>query len=350
MTFLWAGLALGALWLGALLLAGCSRNETPASVVLYTSVDEPYARAIVEEFTRQTGIAVRLVTDTEATKSVGLAERLRAEKDRPKADVFWSNEPFHTIALADEGVLERFTSPRLAELADQFKDPQGRWAASGYRLRVIAVSPEAASTVTSIEDLTDPRLSGKVAIARPVAGTTAGHVAALYVLWGSEKADAYFKALRDNGIKVVGGNGPAALAVGQGDVVASLTDNDDVSAVASEGGKLSMVVPDQDGMGTLAVPTTVGLVRGAANPASAARLIDHLLSAQTQNMLVERGFLQGALGGQDAVALMNVDYTDVARAMPGASRRALMILEGRSGELPEVVLPGGPGEADASGR
>src|SRR4051812_34866057 len=82
-----------------LLLAGC-KNDPPAAaqeVTLYTSVDQPVAAPIVQEFERRTGIKVHLVTDTEATKSAGLAARLLAEKANPQADVFWGNEVFHSI-------------------------------------------------------------------------------------------------------------------------------------------------------------------------------------------------------------------------------------------------------------
>src|SRR4051812_17580320 len=92
-----------------LLICGCDRSGR--EVVLYTSVDEPIASPIVREFEKQTGIHVRLVTDSEASKSVGLAEKVRAERDNPQADVFWSNEPFHTINLAEEGVLAAYDSP-----------------------------------------------------------------------------------------------------------------------------------------------------------------------------------------------------------------------------------------------
>src|SRR4051794_13375114 len=93
-----------------LLICGCDRAKAERRVVLYTSIDQPIAAPIVREFERQTGIKVTLVTDTEATKSVGLAERLRAEKANPQADVWWSNECFHTINLADEGVLAQYES------------------------------------------------------------------------------------------------------------------------------------------------------------------------------------------------------------------------------------------------
>src|SRR5215207_6646897 len=90
----------------AICLSSCGRSDPP--LVVYTSVDQPIAAPIIKDFEHKTGIRVTLVTDAEATKSVGLAERIRAEKANPQADVFWSNEPFHTINLANEGLLEPY--------------------------------------------------------------------------------------------------------------------------------------------------------------------------------------------------------------------------------------------------
>src|SRR5688572_14647863 len=118
------------------LLIGCSKSES-APIVLYTSVDQPVAAAIIRGFEKKTGHRVTLVTDAEATKSVGLAERLRAEKANPQADVFWGNEPFHTINLADEGVLAPYRSPSADDIPSKFKDAQDRWASVGLRARVI---------------------------------------------------------------------------------------------------------------------------------------------------------------------------------------------------------------------
>src|SRR5436190_7462609 len=122
------------------LVAGCDRSTSVKEVVLYTSVDEPVARPIVAEFTKRTGIAVVIKTDAEASKTAGLAATLRAERANPRADVFWNNEPFHTINLAEEGVLAAYASPAAADIAARFKDDKGRWAASGVRQRVIVLA------------------------------------------------------------------------------------------------------------------------------------------------------------------------------------------------------------------
>jgi iron(III) transport system substrate-binding protein len=178
-------------------LGGCNRDDSPsARVVVYTSVDQPVAEPILREFEKKTGIKVDVQTDTEATKSAGLAARLQAEKANPQADVWWGNEVFHTINLAESGVLAAYDSPSANDIPQQFKDPQHRWAGYCLRARVLAVSaatgaPPDVKNVTGLEAMRNPAFKNRVAMARPSAGTTGGHVAALYVIWGDEKADAF---------------------------------------------------------------------------------------------------------------------------------------------------------------
>ena len=74
------------------LLVGCG-GKGSEEVVVYTSVDDVFARPVAEQFEQATGIVVRLVPDTEETKSTGLVNRLIAERERPRADVFWSGDP-----------------------------------------------------------------------------------------------------------------------------------------------------------------------------------------------------------------------------------------------------------------
>ncbi len=194
-------------WIVAVLLlagwtAGC-RDEgggdggggaAAGAVVLYTSVDEPVARPIVDAFTKRTGIAVVIQTDAEKNKSVGLARRLEAERDRPRADVWWGNEVFHTINLAAAGVLAPYASPAAADVPPLFKDPASLWAArpcgrrGDRRPRRGRIGP-CGHPAEQVDPRPDrPPTEGKIAIAHPSAGTTSGHVAALYVLWGEDPA------------------------------------------------------------------------------------------------------------------------------------------------------------------
>ena len=88
----------------AIAWAGCGDSGQPVdTVVVYTSVDDVFARPIAEKFTAQTGIRVKLVPDTEETKSTGLLNRLIAERNRPVADVFWSGDPMRAAVLKARG-------------------------------------------------------------------------------------------------------------------------------------------------------------------------------------------------------------------------------------------------------
>jgi iron(III) transport system substrate-binding protein len=306
-------------------------------LVLYTSVDEPVARPIIREFERRTGLKVALKTDTEATKSAGLAERLEAEKDKPQADVWWGNEVFHTISLAERGVLVAYESPSAAAIPPAYKDPQHRWAGTALRVRVIArttasdAGKTATASIASIRDLTGSSLKGRICMARPTAGTTAGHVAALYTVWGKEQADRFFTDLKANGVKLVGGNSVVAEMVGQGTMWAGLTDNDDVDAMIREKGTLAMVLPDQQEgqIGTLAIPCTVALVKPTEG---GRRLVDYLLSREVEQRLLDARFarysVQASAGG-GAVRPIAVDYAKVAANLKPAVDSAMRILEGR---------------------
>lgn len=77
--------------LSCLLLAGCWRS-TGSEVVVYTALDSEFSAPIFEKYTAATGVAVLPKFDAESTKTVGLAEAIIAEKDRPRCNVFWNNK------------------------------------------------------------------------------------------------------------------------------------------------------------------------------------------------------------------------------------------------------------------
>ena len=310
--------------LAILLPATASAEE----VRLYTSVDQPIAAKVIRAFEKQSGITVRMLTDAEATKTVGLAERLRAEKANPRADVWWSNEIFHTIRLANEGILARYESPASQDIPAQFVDGQRRWVAAGIRIRVLLAAESL--PVTGYRDLLKAELKGKITLAKPAFGTTGGHMAALQVLLGEQKYLEYLRDLKANGLKVVGANSTAADMVAGGQMLLCFTDNDDAAGVIASGAKVKMVVPDQGegGMGTLAMPCSVGLVAGARNEEAGKKLCDFLVSRQVEQMLMDEQFTYASVrdvGGR--LKVMQVDFAKVAAAMPAAINLALRELE-----------------------
>ncbi|NUQ48387.1 MAG: ABC transporter substrate-binding protein, partial [Phycisphaerae bacterium] len=185
--------------LGLLLTgAGCERAvrqdaaAAPAArLVVYTSVDEVFARAVLEEYTRKTGVRVDAVFDSEAGKTTGFLHRLRREAARPRCDVWWSGEIFGTIELAREGLLDAYDSRAAADIPSVWRDAQHRWTGCAARARVLAFDPGRVPVdrlPLTWAELVQPEWAARSAIANPQFGTTRGHVAALFAYWGPERA------------------------------------------------------------------------------------------------------------------------------------------------------------------
>jgi iron(III) transport system substrate-binding protein len=257
-------------------------------VVVYTSVDEVFARPVAESFTRETGIEVRLVPDTEETKSTGLLNRLIAEKERPQADVFWSGDPVRAAVLKARGVSTAYRSPRVDGLPGEFADPEGHWTGFSARARVLiynkSLVPEGQEPRSAM-DLVDPRFKDKACIANPLFGTTSMHAAALFAVLGDEKAKAFFEGFRGNGGKMLSSNGEVRRRVADGEFAVGITDTDDANVARLEKKPIGVVYPDQDGMGILIVPNCAVLVARGPNPEAGRAFIDYLLRPETEEAL-----------------------------------------------------------------
>ena len=83
-----------------------------AQLTVYCSIIDEQCRAGVTAFERATGVKVTMVRrgtgETYAT--------IRAEASNPRGDVWWGGPADPHIQAADEGLLDEYRSPLLAEL------------------------------------------------------------------------------------------------------------------------------------------------------------------------------------------------------------------------------------------
>jgi len=309
------------------------RHNKPPSLTVYCGVDEPYASQIFTLFEQRTGIHITAQYDIESSKSVGLAARLEAEAQHPQADVWWGSEAFLSVRLAEEGILTSYRPSTANDVPATYRDADGYWTGVGLRARVLAIAdPPPPFAVTGLNDLLDPRLKGKICISRPTAGATGAQLAALYVTWGPDRTREFCKRLHDNGIALLGGNAEVADAVGDGQYLVGVTDSDDVSNSQTNGKKLTMVVPDQSGDGTLAMPTTVALVAGSKQSDAAKRLIDFLTSPEVEQKLIDLKFARWSVRGDLSGGLKAypVNYHAAAESFRQAQRESADLMEGRA--------------------
>lgn len=331
-----------------LVLAGCGRRE---ALVVYVSADEGIARPILEAFERKTGIAVEPVFDTEATKTTGLAQRLRSERDRPRADLFWSSEVAFPTTLAEEGILVPLEGGSLDAWPEAHRDPQRRFYAFAGRARVIVVAsrrvpPEERPTTWA--ELANERWRGRIAMADPRFGTTRTHLGAMKVVWDRRAMPGFYESwldgLADNGVAVLtSGNAGVVQAVVDGSADLGMTDSDDVIAFRRQGAEVDWVFPrhfadprERNG-GTLLIPNAVGLVAGSTRLEAARALVEFLLSPEVEAMLRDSPSGNWPLGPDVAPpghlddpsrplvvdAPLPVDWTAASRAAEGAVEAAI---------------------------
>lgn len=373
----------------AALLTACERSPAPPpspvatgpaappppaqatrSIVVYCSADSDLARPVFEAFTKQTGVAVNPVFDTEATKTTGLVSRLLLEKGRARADACWFSEPFGAIRLARAGVLED-SSCVAAERAmegkggwprvlrdQQWKEPGAgsaagpRWYGFGSRARVVGYNTKAVAredAPTAYGMFLREEFEGRVGMARPQFGTTRGHMAILADTLGRGALGDLLVAMKNNGLRVYDGNGAVARAIGNGEIHVGLVDSDDVFAGQREGWPIGMAFircpnpmakrvtrenPQWGELqrvaktGTILLPNTVSRVRGGQNLKDAGGFVEFLLSPAMQRVLAAgearnvpvdpelRAELSTWLPPGDD--LVDIDFVEAAEAMDGA--------------------------------
>jgi iron(III) transport system substrate-binding protein len=253
--------------------------------------------------------------------------------------VFWSNEPVRTLVLKSRGVLAPYRSPNAEGIPAALRDPEGYWTGFSARMRVIAYNASlvpADDAPRSVLDLADPKWNGQVAIADPRFGSTSFHVAALYTVLGDERADAFFRRLKANGVRVVDGNSVVRDLVVRGEVKVGLTDTDDVNVALEAGERIAMVLPDRDGMGVPMMPNMVSLVANGPRPEEGQRLIDYLLSPDVERQLAESEAVQIPLHADvpgpknmpaiDTFTPMTLDFAKAASRVEDVTHRLATIL------------------------
>lgn len=314
-----------------LTMCGCW-SAAPSEVVVYTALDREFSEPIFHEFEAAHAVEVQPKFDVESTKTVGLANAIVQERNRPRCDVFWNNEILHTLRLEKLGLLQPYSLPQAEKFPENYRSPEGYWYGFAARARVLIVNKEKLAEgerPASIRDLADARWKDQCGLAMPLFGTTATHAAVLFAHWGEEEAKRFFGEVKANA-QVLAGNKQVALAVSRGQLAWGLTDTDDAIVEIEKGLPVEIVYPDQgEGeLGALFIPNTLCIIKGAPHAATAQRLLDYLLTPDVERRLAAGASAQFPLHADvqekprvaaESVRWMDVDFHAAADAWDAAS-------------------------------
>ncbi|CAA0079923.1 putative binding protein component of ABC iron transporter [Zhongshania aliphaticivorans] len=187
--------------IATLVLSACGNSEPPAvkgpELVVYSSRIEQLIKPIFDDFTEETGISIRYVTD----EAGPLLARLKAEGDNSPADMLITVDAGNLWHAAEMGILERVNSTVLNEnIPPALRDEQGRWYGVSIRARTIVyatdrVKPE---ELAGYEDLAGPEWSGRLCLRTSKKVYNQSLVASMIVALGEEKAEQIVAGWVDN--------------------------------------------------------------------------------------------------------------------------------------------------------
>ena len=320
-----------------------TRESINQTITIYCSVDQVYAEKLIAEFEKShPDITIQTRFDTETTKTTGLVQRLRTERANPQADLFWSSEIFQTISLAHENILASFDSPQVHDWPETYRDKDRRWYAFAARARVIAYDPtRTTDPPTYWRDLADPKYKNRIAMADPVFGTTRGHIATWYTLWGKNATNQFLHQLKQNNIRIVVSNSQAVRELLQHSVDFAITDTDDVHAANRNGNHLAIVYPrhgPNPHEGTLLIPNTLAFIAGRPQSPALRSFAEFILSEESERLLYQSDARNIPIIFKKEIAVdpalkvpdpLEVEYDVVAENMNAAVKSAVQILNGK---------------------
>ena len=192
----------------------------PQPVTVYSSRIEALLKPTLDEYTKQTGVKINLLTD----RGGSLTERLAAEGASSPADVLITVDVGNLWNAAQRGLLQKVDSPTLnANVPANFRDDGNRWWGLSQRERTIFYAPDRVKPeqLSTYEDLADPKWKGKLCLRTSKQAYTQSLVAMLIAKHGVDKAEAITKGWVNNLAGDVFTNDASllkAIAAGQCDV------------------------------------------------------------------------------------------------------------------------------------
>ncbi len=146
----------------AFTLLACSSPQS-SEVNLYSARKEQLIKPMLDEFTRQTGIKVNLVTG----KADALLQRLQSEGANSPADVLITTDAGRLHRAKQAGVLQAVSSAVLTKsIPASYRDPQGYWFGLSLRARPIIYAKDRVQAValSSYEALADEQWHKRICI------------------------------------------------------------------------------------------------------------------------------------------------------------------------------------------
>ena len=254
---------------------------------------------LYEKFTAKTGIKVNIVSG----KDKALQKRITEEGKDSKADLYITADAGRLGAFAAKGMFQNSMSKAIkAAVPANFRT--SKWTGIAKRARIIYYSPERVSAFDldgmTYEKLADPKWKGKVVIRKSNNVYNQSLVASLIANNGKKATAEWANGVVANMARDSKGNDRAqilAVAAGEADLAVANTYYLALMLSGKKGAeqqeaakKVKAFFPNQNDRGTHMNVSCAALVKGAPNKDNAIKLVEFLLTPQSQEHFTNNTF------------------------------------------------------------
>ena len=292
-------LTLSAIAAVSMTLLGCGQGdnandgaESAEDVTLnvYSARKEDLIRPILDRFTADTGIEVKLLT----AKAGALLARLENEGENTPADLLVTVDAGNLHRAKAAGVLAPLESEVLdANIPEHLRDPEGHWYGLSKRARVIFTHKErmAEGEITTYEQLADAEFDDRICIRSSDNIYNQSLVASMIIAHDEPATEDWAEGLVDNmARKPQGGDRDQlrAVAAGECDIAVANTYYYGRMQNGSEADRkvadsVRLVWPNQDGRGAHINVSGAGLVAASDKQDAVRKLLEYLTTDESQD-------------------------------------------------------------------
>ncbi|MBC7639992.1 MAG: iron ABC transporter substrate-binding protein [Rhodoferax sp.] len=291
------------------LLTGCGGSDTssasqdPPTLTLYNAQHEDLMMLMVADFTKRTGIDVRMRSgdDTE------LANQLVQEGAASPADVFVTeNSPSMTL-VARKGLFAPVAAPALAQVAPRYVPSDRTWVGFAARSTVFAYNTDQVkpgALPASLLDLAQPQWKGRFGVSAGGADFQA-IVSAVLALKGEAATSAWLKGVKDNA-KIYEGNEAVMKAVNSGEIQGGVIYHyywfKDRAESGANSKNVALEYFGKQDPGAFVGLSGAGVLKSSTEQAAAQQLVAYLNGPQGQQVLADSPAMEYAVGNGTASA------------------------------------------------
>ncbi|MHB1923879.1 MAG: ABC transporter substrate-binding protein [Acidimicrobiales bacterium] len=263
--------------------ASASTSAKPVTLVVYSA--QGYDSAETKAFQAATGIPVKL--DDNSTGP--LLTQIEASKNNPNWGLLWVDGATAFASLDQQGLLLKGWEPSVSwnTLGSQSVPSDKSYVPTGVTLMAAMVydTSKLANPPTAWSQLTQPQWKGAVGMNDPSqSGPTYPLIAGMMnYLGGVSQGEAYFTALKANGLVVHSTNGPTLQALTSGEIKLALVQSS--AGIGAESTDSSLKVAYLSPVTLL--PSAIG-IDSKASPqvqAEAKRFVEFVMSSAGQHVM-----------------------------------------------------------------